>query len=130
MEPFLGSVGVRVLYYLVDGNPLYEVKGTQFWGEQLSLYFSRLQTLQDKYSSKLDEKRNFWSFILTIVSILQFPIGAMTGYWGLNYSGIDELSTDWGNGAGGIKFFWIVAGIIYFVMMAYLMHTKVILAAS
>jgi Mg2+ and Co2+ transporter CorA len=95
IEVYLGKVGIRCLSYLIDGNPLYEVKGTSFWCSQLDSYFAKLDKLTDLYSQKLDEKRNFWTFILTIVSILQFPLSSFPAYWGLNTEGLDELDENW-----------------------------------
>lgn len=130
MEPFLGPIGIRTLPFLLDGSQLYEVKGTVFWCSQLEIYFNRLSKLSDLYAKKLDEKRNFWSFILTIVSIGQFPLGAMTGYWGMNTEGHDELAADWWPAVPGIQYFWFIAGVIYFVMLACLIHSRVLYAAS
>jgi hypothetical protein len=128
MEPFLGEVGIRVISFLMDGNHLYEVQGSLFWCAQLDAIEKRLESLQEKYTDKLDEKRNFWSFILTIVSILQFPIAAMTGYWGMGFIGQDEL--DGYTEFPGIQFFWFATGIIYAVIIGYLLHSRVVLAAS
>ena len=132
MEPFLGPIGIRTFPFLIDGNVLYEVQGTEYWQSQLSIYFDRLSKLSQLYTKKLDEKRNFWSFVLTIVSIAQFPLGAMTGYWGMNVAGLaeNELDSDWWPTFPGYKFFWFVAAVIYFVLFAFLIHTRVIYSAS
>jgi len=130
MEPFLGEIGVRVVPFLMDGNQLYEVKGSGFWREQLDVIVQKLVTLGSKYEDKLGEKRNFWSFILTIVSVVQFPICALTGYYGMNTLGLVELADDWNSDFPGVAFFWFVNGVIYAAMLGYLLHSKVILAAS
>ena len=95
MEPFLGATGLRSLPILLDGSQGYEVKGTVYWVDQMDTFGQRNLFLQNLYMKKLDEKRNFWSFVLTIVSIVQFPITALAGYWCMHVDDLFELQVDW-----------------------------------
>jgi len=47
--------------------------------KRLDHFLGDLDRLKDIYNEKLDEKRNFWGFLLTVVSLYQWPIGALTG---------------------------------------------------
>ena len=130
MEPFFGEVGLRTLLYLMDGNVDYEVKGSSFWCSQMDYFFARSVTLSDLYDQKLDEKRNFWSFILTIVSIAQFPLAAMSAYWCMHVDNVVERDVDWWEEVPGYKFFWFCNGIVYTVMFISFIHMRIIYAAS
>lgn len=78
---FLGANALRYLSIILDGDESLEVKGVKYWSEQLSgLHQSALKITDDIHSS-LDEKRNFFSFILTIVTVGLAPATILTGYW-------------------------------------------------
>ena len=80
--------------------------------------------------SKLDEKRNFWSFLLTVVSIVQFPIEAIVGYYGLNQDNVREMKYQIFPGATGIRFEWFVIGVTYFVLLLYMLKERIIYLAT
>ena len=74
-----------MLKALTVGDPTADFKGTSYWVERLANFETKLSILADMYSSKLDEKRNFWSFLLTVVSIIQYPMEAITGNYIYEY---------------------------------------------
>jgi hypothetical protein len=130
MEPFFEKSGVQSLSYLMDGNVDYEVKGSSFWCFQMDSFFERSATLMDRYDQKLDEKRNFWSFILTIVSIAQFPLAAMSAYWCMHVDNMVERDVDWWEEVPGYNFYWLCNGIVYALMFISFVHLRIIYAAS
>jgi hypothetical protein len=66
---------------LLDGDESLEVKGVKYWREQLlGLHYTALKVKDDIHSS-LEEKRNFFSFILTVVTVGLAPLTILTGYW-------------------------------------------------
>lgn len=78
---FLGSSAIHHLAMILDGDESLEVKGIKYFNEQLQgLHFTALKTKDDIHSS-LEEKRNFFSFILTVVTVGLAPITILTGYW-------------------------------------------------
>ena len=67
-----------MLRTLTIGDDSVDFKGTEYWVKTLERYEEKLSFLVKVYTDKLDEKRNFWSFLLTVVSIVQFPMEAIT----------------------------------------------------
>ena len=130
MKPFYGEIGLRTLSYLIDGNVNFEVKGSSFWCSQMDRFFERAMTLSDLYDQKLDEKRNFWSFILTIVSIAQFPLAAMSAYWCMHVDNMIERDVDWWDEVPGYNFFWFCNCVAYVMMCISFIHLRIIYAAS
>ncbi len=61
------------------------VRGTLSWSQRLAKIKSSCEEMSSAYQTRLDEKRNFWSFVLACVSIVTFPFAVMTGYFGMNF---------------------------------------------
>ena len=70
---------IDMLKVLTVGDPTSDFQGSLYWVNRLKAFQEKLNSLAGVYSAKLDEKRNFWSFLLTVVSILQYPMEAVTG---------------------------------------------------
>jgi hypothetical protein len=83
------NISIDMLPFLTRGypknDPLSDMEGTLYWQHQIEHVMVELTALQDRYQRYLDEKRNFWSFLLGIVSIATFPFAVMTGYFGMNF---------------------------------------------
>lgn len=81
----------------------------------------------------LDEKRNFWSLILGIVTIVTFPFAVMTGYFGMNFENMAEpgaiLTNDFFPAFPGQYTIWFFTLIIYSVMFLGMLHYEVIQSA-
>ena len=73
------NTNIDMLKTLTVGDTTADFKGSSYWVNRLKAFEEKLDLLASVYSSKLDEKRNFWSFLLTVVSILQYPMEAVTG---------------------------------------------------
>jgi hypothetical protein len=82
------NTSINLLPYLTRGYPKKDPinkEGTRSWQAALEESREQLQALQERYQRYLDEKRNFWSFLLGLVSIATFPFAVMTGYFGMNF---------------------------------------------
>jgi hypothetical protein len=81
---FLGaSAALHYLSLILDGDEALEVKGIKYWKERLLGLREDALKVKDDIHSSLDEKRNFFSFILTIVTVGLAPLTILTGYWSL-----------------------------------------------
>lgn len=78
---FLGMNGLHYLSIILDGDEALEVKGVRYWHEELKRLHQAALKIKDDIHSSLDEKRNFFSFILTIVTVGLAPLTVLTGYW-------------------------------------------------
>ena len=81
--PHTGSL--NLLPAVVRGYDSLEKRGTKYWQERLTSLLENAERIEDRYHMCLDEKRNFWAFVLGIVSIATFPFAVMTGYFGMNF---------------------------------------------
>lgn len=124
--PFLGRIGSRYIYHLLDGSQQSESKGSAFWLKKLERCTDHIDRLEFRYSEKLDEKRNFWGFLFTLVSLVLWPISSLIGYYGMNYDNMEEEALHSVGYFGGMTFFWLIAGLIYFVMIMWMLEKKVI----
>lgn len=78
---FLGNTACQNLGMVLDGDESLEVKGTKYWSEQLGLLHDTFDKVKEDIRISLDEKRNFFSFILTVVTVGLAPLTILTGYW-------------------------------------------------
>jgi hypothetical protein len=159
ISPFFPE-GLGFINMLIDGNERVEIKGSEFWVSKLSSFQSTLVTFKRAYSDKLDEKRNFWGFILTVLFIYQFPIIWLTGFFGtfvskiyisnclnttfyyinflilvfigMNFDDQTYLDPDYQIWyfSGGISFFWVVAGAVYAGILVYSIDAKIVYQAT
>lgn len=118
---------------LLDGNEGIEMKGSSFWVSQLSSLQNELKSLKTMYNDKLDEKRNFWGFVLTVLFIYQFPICWLTSFFGMNFDNQPWLDPDYEIGVleiGGIDFFWFVNGAVYLGIFIFSIDAKILYQAT
>lgn len=76
---------LRQLPTLFFGIESLEKKGSLHWFDRIETLISQCDLTRERYQTSLDEKRNFWAFMLGIVSIATFPFAVMTGYFGMNF---------------------------------------------
>ncbi len=69
------------LAYLIQGDAQFELKGSAYFASKLTQYQAKVLSIKEEYSTKLDEQRNFWGFILALFSVFTFPVIFSTGYW-------------------------------------------------
>ena len=91
-----------------------------------------MENIKELISAALDEKRNLISFALTIVTTLLAPLAILTGYWGMNFDNMEELSavTYEASGVPGITLMWIVSGTAYGFLLALLLHFRIFYSAT
>ena len=91
------------------------------WKECLKTLTGKIESLNNSYRVKLDENRNYWSFLLTIFTIVLWPATFYTGYWGMNFDNMKELSAPYyDNGIEGVELVWVVLGVSYgFMILLY-----------
>lgn len=130
LEHFFGDQLYRELHRLLDGFEVLELKGLVFWKERLEKYESRLQDVEGLIASQLDEKRNFMSFSLTIVTTILAPMAILTGYFGMNFDNLVELNSSTYKYAPGVELMWILSGVIYGVMFLLAIHFRIIYSAT
>jgi hypothetical protein len=80
-RPFLGKNPLHHLSILVEGDESLEVKGIKYWTEQLQALSQTINKVKDDIRISLDEKRNFFNFILTMVTVYLAPLTILCGYW-------------------------------------------------
>lgn len=78
---FFGNTACQSLGMILDGDESLEVKGTKYWSEQLGLLNDTFAKVKEDIRISLEEKRNFFSFILTTVTVGLAPLTILTGYW-------------------------------------------------
>lgn len=77
-----------------------------------------------RYKDKLDEKRNFWGFMFTLVSIILFPVSVLLAYEGMNFDNQPERG-NYLKYFYGIKFFWLEVGVSYAVLILWMLDKKI-----
>ena len=78
---FFGNTACQSLGMILEGDESLEVKGTKYWSEQLGLLNESFAKVKEDIRISLEEKRNFFSFILTTVTVALAPLTILTGYW-------------------------------------------------
>jgi Mg2+ and Co2+ transporter CorA len=147
MLDFLQTIGVEALVKSVEShsNAHYSEKNTQ--NEHYYLVFpdsqhaslkrieksfmkcrSRIEGLNVKKSEKMDEERNTLSYILTIVTVILFPITFYSGFFGMNFDNMKFLMTDDASRAiVELQPFSMLHGINLFYTMTFVSYSTIII---
>jgi hypothetical protein len=78
---FLSVNPCHPLSVILEGDESLEVKGMKYWVDQLNNVHQRAAKVHDDIKISLEDKRNFFSFILTTVTVGLAPMAILTGYW-------------------------------------------------
>ena len=124
--PYLGRTGSKSIEDLLNGNQQIELKGSMFWLNKVSARLQHTKALKSRYAEILDEKRNFWGFLFTLVSLFLWPISTYLGYYGMNYDNIKEARKSSEYPIYGIQFFWLVTAIMYSLLLIWMLDKKII----
>jgi Mg2+ and Co2+ transporter CorA len=81
LEPFLGDRPINFLESILIGDDDLEIKGAVYWGEQIASLEKSLDVIATDCHHSSDEKRNFYSYSLTVVTVFLAPLTILTSYW-------------------------------------------------
>jgi len=129
---FFGDHPYREIQRHLDGYEQLDMKGLVYWKERLRKYALKVESLKDLIATQLDEKRNFMSFMLTIITTVLAPLAILTGYFGMNFSNMHELdpaSTPFPK-TPGIVLMWVITGVAYGILLLFSLHFRVMYAAT
>lgn len=108
-----------------------EIKGLVYWKERLKKYSLKVESLKHLISTQLDEKRNFMSFMLTIITTILAPLAILTGYFGMNFTNMKELDPDaYPSVTPGVVLMWVICGISYGFLLMFALHFRVLYSAT
>jgi Mg2+ and Co2+ transporter CorA len=130
VKRFFGENTYREIRLLLDGYEVLDIKGLQYWKERLEKYEHKLNDVHELMNHQLDEKRNFISFSLTIVTTVLAPMAILTGYFGMNFDNMTELNSNTYHYAPGVTLLWILCGVIYGLMLVLALHFRIIYSAT
>ena len=127
---FLGADPYREIRANLDGYELLDIKGLVYWKERLRKYASKVEGLKQLIAAQLDEKRNFMSFMLTIITTLLAPLAILTGYFGMNFDNMKELSHTTYPATPGVQLLWVILGVSYGLLLMFALHFRVLYSAT
>lgn len=130
VKRFNGDAAHRDFRFVLEGYELLDMKGLIYWRERLDRYSQKLNATKDLIQNQLDEKRNFTTFMLTIVTTVLAPLAVLTGYFGMNFDNMDELASETYQYAPGVTLMWVIAGITYGLMLIFSVHFRIIYSAT
>jgi hypothetical protein len=81
VRPFLGSDATPHFECILEGDDGLEVKGLKYWRDQVRLLQRNVEKVKEEIKVSLEEKRNLFSFILTVVTVTLAPLTILTSYW-------------------------------------------------
>lgn len=132
VSKFFGKDPYREIHRHLDGYEQLDIKGLVYWKDRLRKYSLKVESLKELITTQLDEKRNFMSFMLTIITTILAPLAILTGYFGMNFTNMHELdpSTTPYPKTPGITFMWVITGIAYGLLLLFSLHFRVMYAAT
>lgn len=130
VKHFFGDNSYRDFRIMLDGYEPLDFKGLLYWRERLDRYEAKLGDVDELIASQLDEKRNFTTFSLTIITTVLAPMAILTGYFGMNFDNMTELDHTTYEYAPGITLMWILTGVVYGLMLIMSLHFRIIYSAT
>mmetsp|Transcript_13380 Transcript_13380/g.13877 ORF Transcript_13380/g.13877 Transcript_13380/m.13877 type:complete len:932 (-) Transcript_13380:194-2989(-) len=127
---FFGTTACQNLGMILEGDESLEIKGTKYWSEQLGLLNTTFEKVKEDIRVRLEEKRNFFSFILTTVTVGLAPLTILTGYWGMNFENMWELDPDTYPDIPGVKLMWLTAFFVYCAFLIMSIHFRILYSAT
>lgn len=120
----------RELQRNLEGYEPLDIKGLLYWKERLKKYVHKLDMLKNLIQVQLDEKRNFMSFMLTIITTVLAPLTIITGYFGMNFDNMVELDSTTYPLMPGVYIMWFTCVIVYGLLVLAAFHFRVIYSAT
>lgn len=130
IRPFLANDPSQYLGTIIEGNDGIEIKGFKYWKQQMEALKIISDTVGENIAYSLDEKRNFYSFLLTVATIYLAPLSILTGYFGMNFDNMHELEAPYVGPLKGVQLLWVVLGFSYAVFLALSIHWRVLYSAT
>jgi len=130
ISKFFGSDPYREMHRHLDGYEQLDIKGLVYWKDRLKKYTLKVESLKELIATQLDEKRNFTSFMLTIVTTILAPLAVLTGYFGMNFANMRELETDTYKSTPGVTLMWVISGVCYGALLLVALHFRVLYSAT
>ena len=127
---FFGADPYREIHKHLDGYEQLDLKGLVYWKERLRKYMLKVESLKELIATQLDEKRNFMSFMLTIITTILAPLAVLTGYFGMNFTNMAELDPDTYKSAPGVAIMWVISGFAYGILLVLALHFRVLYSAT
>lgn len=81
IQQFLGTTPCTYLKNILYGDEHLELKGLLYWTDRMNDFDESVVLMAEKIQFALEEKRNFFSYLLSVVTIFLGPLTVLTGYW-------------------------------------------------
>lgn len=130
INSFLGADPYRELHMTLDGYELLDLKGLHFWKERMRKFALRVADLKHLIHSQMDEKRNFATFMLTVLTTLLAPMTIFTGYFGMNFDNMTELNAHQNDRFPGVATMWAISGLAYGILLVLGIHFRILYSVS
>ncbi len=130
ISKFFGKDPYREIHRHLDGYEQLDIKGLVYWKDRLRRYALKVESLKELITTQLDEKRNFMSFMLTIITTVLAPLAVLTGYFGMNFDNMKELEVGTYPYAPGVKIMWVISGFAYGGLLLLALHFRVLYSAT
>lgn len=130
IQNFLGQMPCTYLKNILYGDEHLELKGLLYWSNRMNDFNESVGLLEQKIQYSLEEKRNFFSYLLSVVTIFLGPLTVLTGYWGMNFDNMHELATNYYPLTPGVKLLWAVGYVLYGVFLILAIHYRFLYSAT
>jgi hypothetical protein len=106
IQSFLGPLPCTYLKNILYGDEHLELKGLLYWTDRMNDFDDSVALMAENIQFALEEKRNFFSYLLSVVTIFLGPLTVLTGYWGMNFDNMKELDHSYYTLTPGVKLLW------------------------
>lgn len=130
IKSFLGKNPLSDLDSVIFGNENLELTGLEYWKKRMAMLDEDARTISQDIRESLDEKRNFYNYLLAVVTVFLGPMTILTGYWGMNFENMPELSVDRYSWFPGVKLLWATGGLLYGIFFLIAIHYRIIYSAT
>jgi magnesium transporter len=112
----------RYLRDIIDGTSGFN-SGLLYLKDRCDTLLEQIQELQEDVKYTLEERRNFYSFLLTAITIGIAPITILTGYFGMNFENMTELHPETFPSTPGVELLWVILIVFYGLLFVISVHS-------